>query len=181
MNKDLGLEDAVRLIKESCERERERKQELQRCDEMRAAAEDQDLRPKRGGWAPGNYFNKCIACDTLFIGDKRAGVCADCAYKEGGTNLKAMPREEALAYALGQGLMKGPVEDTYVDPAYACAKCGAHCKDVLSPVCYDCRQKMTLVPIKEYKRLQARIEKLRRALGRSANQVRGLKRELKKK
>ena len=64
-----------------------------------------------------------------------------------------------------------------VDPAYACSKCGAQCEDVMSPVCFACRQKMMLIPIDEHKRLQARIEKLRWALGRSANQVRQLKKE----
>lgn len=71
-------------------------------------------------------------------------------------------------------------KDLDVDPAYTCAKCGAHCEDLLSPVCYACRQKMTLVSTSEYEALQARIAKLRWALGRSANQVRvfKLKREL---
>lgn len=40
----------------------------------------QDTRPRRGRWAPGNYLNSCVMCDTWFIGEKRAGQCADCAY-----------------------------------------------------------------------------------------------------
>lgn len=40
-----------------------------------------DNRPKLGWWAPGEYFNKCRICDLFFIGDKRAGHCADCAYE----------------------------------------------------------------------------------------------------
>lgn len=39
-----------------------------------------DVRPPRGWWAPGKYLGKCRACSSTFIGDKRAGVCADCAY-----------------------------------------------------------------------------------------------------
>lgn len=31
-------------------------------------------------WAPGNYSNRCCECGEMFIGDKRAGMCADCAY-----------------------------------------------------------------------------------------------------
>jgi hypothetical protein len=41
-----------------------------------------DLRPKRGWWAPGGYMNTCTKCGDHFVGDKRAGMCADCAYKE---------------------------------------------------------------------------------------------------
>jgi hypothetical protein len=40
-----------------------------------------DDRPKCGWWAPGSYMNKCRVCEETFIGDKRAGHCADCAYK----------------------------------------------------------------------------------------------------
>lgn len=39
-----------------------------------------DLRPSRGGWAPGRYLRKCVGCGDGFIGDKRAVTCADCAY-----------------------------------------------------------------------------------------------------
>jgi hypothetical protein len=45
-----------------------------------------DERPKRFGWAPGSYLNNChgAGCkdleDRTFIGDKRAIMCADCAY-----------------------------------------------------------------------------------------------------
>jgi hypothetical protein len=41
----------------------------------------EDAREKRGWWAPGAYFCKCVKCDEQFIGDKRAQWCADCAYK----------------------------------------------------------------------------------------------------
>lgn len=40
-----------------------------------------DSRPQRGWWAPGHYLNRCVKCGDGFIGDKRAGWCADCAYK----------------------------------------------------------------------------------------------------
>jgi hypothetical protein len=46
------------------------------------------MRPQRHGWAPGGYLCKChgAGCkdksfeDAQFIGDKRATMCADCAY-----------------------------------------------------------------------------------------------------
>jgi hypothetical protein len=46
----------------------------------------EDRRPQRFGWAPGSYLNHChgAGCkdleDKTFIGDKRAVICADCAY-----------------------------------------------------------------------------------------------------
>lgn len=40
----------------------------------------QDSRPARGWYAPGEYMNVCRICGDHFIGDKRAGHCADCAY-----------------------------------------------------------------------------------------------------
>ena len=39
-----------------------------------------DERPKRGAWAPGKYLNRCRKCEAGFVGDKRAMICADCAY-----------------------------------------------------------------------------------------------------
>ncbi len=41
-----------------------------------------DARPPQDGWAPGNYSNKCMECGVVFVGDKRAVKCADCAYEE---------------------------------------------------------------------------------------------------
>ena len=52
----------------------------------------QALGPPRGAWAPGDYTGKCMACKDRYMGDKRAYMCADCAYKE----LAA----DALAWAL---------------------------------------------------------------------------------
>lgn len=40
-----------------------------------------DKRPKKAGWAPGNYTCKCCVCSIEFIGYKRASMCADCAYR----------------------------------------------------------------------------------------------------
>jgi hypothetical protein len=48
----------------------------------------EDMRPQRYGWAPGGYMCRChgVGCkdktkeDQLFIGDKRATMCSDCAY-----------------------------------------------------------------------------------------------------
>ncbi len=39
-----------------------------------------DKRPKKYGWAPGNYYCLCYRCKREFIGDKRSCMCADCAY-----------------------------------------------------------------------------------------------------
>jgi hypothetical protein len=39
-----------------------------------------DHRPKLGWWAPGEYMCKCFKCQECYIGDKRSGMCADCAY-----------------------------------------------------------------------------------------------------
>ncbi len=41
-----------------------------------------DKRTQKDGWAPGNYENKCFNCSDNFIGDKRAIICADCAYNK---------------------------------------------------------------------------------------------------
>jgi hypothetical protein len=41
----------------------------------------EDSRPRRGWWAPGGYLRECVKCNERFVGDKRAGWCADCAYK----------------------------------------------------------------------------------------------------
>ncbi len=40
----------------------------------------EDSRPQLGWWAPGGYLCRCRRCDDYFAGDKRAGICADCAY-----------------------------------------------------------------------------------------------------
>lgn len=47
----------------------------------------EDSRPQRHGWAPGEYVHgRCVGqlCrglqDSSFVGDKRAIICADCAY-----------------------------------------------------------------------------------------------------
>ncbi|WP_315729775.1 hypothetical protein [Bradyrhizobium sp. SZCCHNRI2010] len=47
-----------------------------------------DIRAPRLGWAPGKYLCQCrgdgcrskAVIDRLFSGDKRAWMCADCAY-----------------------------------------------------------------------------------------------------
>jgi hypothetical protein len=33
------------------------------------------------GWAPGNYMAKCLDCEIVFTGDKRARQCFPCAVK----------------------------------------------------------------------------------------------------
>lgn len=48
------------------------------------------------GWAQGNYSNKCRHCETIFTGDKRAGCCADCAWKM--ESERAEKAEDDLSY-----------------------------------------------------------------------------------
>lgn len=50
------------------------------ADRMRHADSNIDKRPQLGPWAPGNYYNTCAHCQTQFLGDKRARMCAPCAY-----------------------------------------------------------------------------------------------------
>ena len=47
-----------------------------------------DKRPCNNGWCPGSYTCTCAVCRDIFIGDKRAVVCADCAYKKDQNNDK---------------------------------------------------------------------------------------------
>jgi hypothetical protein len=47
-----------------------------------SAALQRDDRPPRKGWAPGKYLRRCGGCAESFIGDKRAGECARCAYAD---------------------------------------------------------------------------------------------------
>lgn len=60
-----------------------------------------DDRPKRLGWAPGSYLSKCHSddCklpDRMFTGDKRAIMCADCAYAVTDEDLARMEHERQL-------------------------------------------------------------------------------------
>jgi hypothetical protein len=48
-----------------------------------------DSRPKKGGWAPGDYHQCCHICRCEFIGDKRAITCADCAYEANATTAQS--------------------------------------------------------------------------------------------
>lgn len=34
-----------------------------------------------GGYAPGNYWNKCGTCNVQFVGDKRSFQCEPCGTK----------------------------------------------------------------------------------------------------
>lgn len=42
---------------------------------------ERDIRPQKGMWAPGFYLITCHECGDKFLGDKRAMICSDCAYK----------------------------------------------------------------------------------------------------
>lgn len=39
-----------------------------------------DQRPPRAGWATGPYTCQCCDCKEFFLGDKRAWMCANCAW-----------------------------------------------------------------------------------------------------
>jgi hypothetical protein len=43
-------------------------------------AAKRDARPALGGWKPGPIMKRCPNCDETFVGDIKAGTCADCAY-----------------------------------------------------------------------------------------------------
>ncbi len=47
---------------------------------IKKALHEKDTRAPWGSWAPGGYMCSCITCGRYFEGDKRAVVCADCAY-----------------------------------------------------------------------------------------------------
>ena len=48
-----------------------------------------------GGYAPGYYSCKCVTCDNMFTGDKRAAQCEPCAIKM----TKEEPKQETLEEA----------------------------------------------------------------------------------
>jgi hypothetical protein len=54
-------------------------------------SKQRDTRPCRDGWAPGLYVCICIKCRKEFCGDKRAMVCAPCAYAKPDAELTATP------------------------------------------------------------------------------------------
>ncbi len=58
-----------------------------------------DARPMRYLWAPGGYVNVCKTCNDDFIGDKRAQICADCAYAlPDPSNVPPLPEPEPIDY-----------------------------------------------------------------------------------
>lgn len=58
---------------------------------------EQDARPQKGSWAPGNYFCKCVTCKNTFLGDKRALECAPCAYGPPAmVKFKDIPQQEGI-------------------------------------------------------------------------------------
>ena len=69
---------------------------------MGPLSKNQDVRPQRKDWAPGNYECWCIECKSLFTSDKRACLCGDCAYKGVNEHLENIRRtaERGLKRAL---------------------------------------------------------------------------------
>lgn len=75
----------------------------------------EDSRPQRGWWAPGSYMNCCVECGEAFIGDKRAGSCADCAYREAADD--STKRETNTEGVCSSALVRGV-------SCVACKHCG---------------------------------------------------------
>jgi len=44
--------------------------------------EEKDRRPPLKAWAPGEYWGNCSSCGKDFLGNKRAVMCASCAYED---------------------------------------------------------------------------------------------------
>ena len=76
-----------------------------------------DKRPQRYFWAPGAYVHQCRDCGCNFCGDKRALMCADCAYakpdpenpdyvNEDQIALDAAKEHDRLCSALRQALVE---------------------------------------------------------------------------
>jgi len=77
-----------------------------------------DERPKKYGWAPGNYTCKCSECECDFVGDKRASMCADCAYS---------PKIEARNAKRDKEQLKKKVIDLHLNnPTLSDEKLGKH-------------------------------------------------------
>jgi hypothetical protein len=43
-----------------------------------------------GGYAPGNYLCQCVTCGTVFVGDKRAVTCLECAASQANASLSTL-------------------------------------------------------------------------------------------
>ena len=69
-----------------------------------------DTRPAMGGWAPGSYECFCLACLRSFIGDKRASICAPCAYAGVRAADDDTPPHIADAIPQGDGAREGDVD-----------------------------------------------------------------------
>lgn len=77
-----------------------------------------DTRPKKYGWAPGNYTCKCSECGCDFVGDKRASMCADCAYSK---------KTERIANKRAKAYRRQQVIDLHVaNPKLSDTKLGEH-------------------------------------------------------
>jgi len=77
-----------------------------------------DTRPKKHGWAPGNYTCKCSECGCDFVGDKRATMCADCAYSK---KIEKIANKKAKVYRRSQ------VIDLHIaNPTLSDTKLGKH-------------------------------------------------------
>lgn len=66
-----------------------------------------------GGYAPGNYHNRCATCERTFFGDKRACQCEPCAVA-GKAAFDAMSPEEQEALlkknaAVANYMFSGPL------------------------------------------------------------------------
>lgn len=92
---------------------------------MRFGKAKEDTRPARGGYAPGNYIVVCHGCNEVFVGDKRASQCADCAYAAQQTATCANCRNAGRALCAGCTWTEDASAPSYwrVRPSYGATGC----------------------------------------------------------
>jgi hypothetical protein len=56
------------------------------------------------GYAPGNYQCKCVTCEKIFEGDKRASRCLECAALTANAALSNRRADEAVKNCVSEAL-----------------------------------------------------------------------------
>lgn len=103
-------------------------------NKMSTLTMERDERPQIGGWAPGNYEQKCFTCNKAFTGHKRANTCAPCAYAEEGKPKMLKKEADDLRLSIAMKIIKqAMIED---DPSKGGSLAHAwHCN--IAMACYD--------------------------------------------
>lgn len=74
------------------------------------SADDNQTKPwPLAGYAPGHYWNKCHRCEQIFVGDKRAVHCLECAASLVNTRLALKP------VMGGEGSLREALDDLFKD------------------------------------------------------------------